>query len=138
MRDEMYTAVRGRGAHKDGAPLRVRHRDTLDGSVLGVGLSYDPARREAMLGQLHLLLHRAGVLRTLGSAALDLAYVAAGRFDAVWYLSLNAWDVAAGVLLVEEAGGRCSDLTGGPLRDPSHGMVASNSRLHDRFLDALR
>ena len=138
LRGEMFSALRGEGATLNAQPIRVSKRETLDGAVLGVGLSFHPDRRTEMVGQLPPFLSRAGVLRTLGSAALDLAYVAAGRLDAAWFLSLHAWDVAAAALLVEEAGGRVSDLAGAPFRDPQGGIVASNGRIHDAFLDALR
>ena len=137
IRGETFTAVRDEGAHLNEQRIRVSERDTLDGAVLGVGLSYHPSRRAEMIEQLPPLLARAGVLRTLGSAALDLAYVAAGRFDAIWYLSLHAWDVAAGGLLVEESSGRLTDLQGALCRDPRRGIAASNGRIHDDFLHAL-
>ncbi len=137
IRDETFTAVRGEGAYVNGERIGVSTRDRLDGAVLGAGLSSHPGRRAEMVDQLPPLLARAGVLRTLGSASLDLAYVAAGRFDAIWYLSLHSWDVAAGGLLVEEAGGRVTDLRGAPLGEPLAGVVASNGRLHDEFLHAL-
>ncbi len=137
IRRETFTAVRGEGARLDGRPIRVSGRDGLGGAVLGVGLSHHPRRRAEMIEQLAPFLSRAGALRTLGSAALDLAYVAAGRFDAVWYLSLDDWDVAGGGLLVEEAGGRLTDLLGATCRDPRRGIVASNGRIHAEFLHAL-
>lgn len=137
VRDETFTAVRGEGSRVNGERIGVSTRDRLDGAVLGAGLASHPGRRAEMVDQLPLLVARAGVLRTLGSASLDLAYVAAGRFDAIWYLSLHAWDVAGGGLLVEEAGGRVTDLRGAPLRDPLSGVAASNGRLHAEFLHAL-
>ena len=112
-------------------------RDGLDGAVLGAGLSLHPGRRAEMIAQLRPLLSRAGVLRTLGSAALDFAYVAAGRLDATWYLSLHSWDVAAGGLLVEEAGGCVTDLGGAVLKDSRAGVAASNGRLHEELLHVL-
>lgn len=137
IRDETFTAVRGSGACLNERPIRISSRETLDGAVVGVGLSYHPGRRAKMVGQLPPFLSRASVLRILGSAALDIAYVAAGRFDAVWFLSLHEWDVAGGGLLVKEAGGRLTDLAGGPLGDPRSGIAASNGRCHDAFLHAL-
>jgi len=137
IRRETFTAVRGGGARLGDDRLRVSERATLDGAVLGIGLSHHPTRRARMLAQLPALAHRAGVLRTLGSAALDLAYVAAGRFDAAWYAGLSPWDVAAAALLVEEAGGRITDLEGNPSRDPEEGIAASNGRIHDGLLHAL-
>ncbi len=137
VRGETFTAVRGDGARLGEAPLRVSRRETLDGAVLSIGLSFHPDRRARILRQLPPLLPRASVLRTLGSAALDLAYIAAGRYDAAWYIALHTWDVAAGALLVEEAGGRLTDLRGAPLHEPLDGIAASNGILHDEFLHAL-
>jgi myo-inositol-1(or 4)-monophosphatase len=137
VRGETFTAVRGGRAHLNEQRIRVSERDTLDGAALGIGLSYHPSRRSEMIEQISPFLSRAGVLRTLGSAVLDLAYVAAGRFDAIWYLSLHDWDVASGGLLVQEAGGRVTDLQGAPLSDPRRGIAASNSRIHDELLHAL-
>ena len=76
--------------------------------------------------------------RTCGSAALDLAYVAGGRFDAAWYLSLHPWDVAAGAVLVTEAGGTMTALDGAPLRDPDQGLIASNGVIHARMVELVR
>jgi len=137
LRGETFTVVRGGGASLNGRRISVSHRSTLDGAVLGVGLSYHPQQRAQLVGQLPPLLSRAGVLRTFGSAALDLAYVAAGRFDGAWYLALDAWDVAAAALLVEEAGGQTTDLRGDPSDDPRTGIAASNGRIHNAFLHAL-
>lgn len=137
VRGETFSAVRGDGSYLNEKRIRVSDRDTLDGAILGVGLSYHPSRRAETIGQLPPFLSRAGVLRTLGSAALDLAYVAAGRFDAIWYLSLHDWDVAGGGLLVQEAGGRLTGLQGAPLCDPRGGIAASNGRIHDEFLHVL-
>jgi myo-inositol-1(or 4)-monophosphatase len=137
MRDELFAAVRGSGARLGDAAILVSERRSLDGAVIAIGFSHHPERRSRTHHRLPSLLSRVGVLRGLGSAALDLAYTAAGRFDACWYESLSAWDIAAGVLLVEEAGGRMSDLGGAPLVDPDSGVAASNGRLHDEFVDAL-
>ena len=138
VRDETFTAARGDGARVAEKRIAVSGRGALDGASVGVGLSYDPRCRARLLQRLEPFLARAGVLRTLGSAALDLAYVAAGRFDVVWYPALHPWDVAAGGRLVEEAGGRVTDLDGLPPLDPTRGIVASNGRIHGEFLHALR
>jgi myo-inositol-1(or 4)-monophosphatase len=111
----------------------------LDGAVLGVGFSTEPARRLITLAQLPTFAPNVRSLRIVGSAALDLAYVAAGRFDATWYLSLHDWDVAAGRLLVSEAGGQVTDLSGSPLLCPrDDGILASNGALHGPLLASLR
>ena len=137
LRDEMFTAVRGEGAQRNGHAIEVSDHGAIDGAVLGIGLSTLPQRRAITLASLNRFTESVRSLRLTGSAALDLAYVAAGRFDATWYLSLHAWDVAAGMLLVAEAGGRVSDLHGAPLIDPDHGILATNGRLHDAMVDAI-
>ena len=138
LRDEMFTATRGGGAARNDEPLRVSSLSSLDGAVLGVGFSTEPDRRRATLGQLPAFVSLVRSLRIVGSAALDLAYVAAGRFDGTWYLSLHDWDVAAGWLLVTEAGGRVSDLRGGRLLSPeTSGILASNGPLHPLLIAAL-
>ncbi len=137
--DELFAALRGEGAERNGSPLRVSGQTLLDGAVLGVGFSNELARRTATLRQLPAFIPHVRSLRIVGSAALDLAYVASGRFDATWYLSLHDWDVAAGRLLVTEAGGCVTDLAGAPLRTPaSTGVLASNGVLHPTLLESLR
>ncbi len=139
LRDDLYTAVRGQGARRNGSPLCVSSHSLLEGAVLGVGFSTEPARRAVTLAQLPAFSPHVRALRIVGSAALDLAYVAAGRFDAMWYLSLHDWDIAAGQLLVTEAGGRVTDLRGEPLAAPGEwGVLASNGLIHPLVLDALR
>lgn len=138
MREELFTAVRGEGARCNERPLHVSTQASLDGASLGVGLSTETARRLATMAQLPALAPHVRALRIVGSAALDLAYVAAGRFDATWYLSLHAWDIAAGRLLVTEAGGRVTGLRGGPLGRPDEdGVLATNGALHAALLVAL-
>ncbi len=137
-RDATFTATRGGGARRDDTPIRVSSHPSLEGAMLGVGFSTEPALRAATLRQLPILVPHVRGLRIVGSAALDLAYVAAGRFDAAWYLSLSDWDVAAGRLLVTEAGGRVTDLNGAPLVSPHGGVAASNGLLHASLLAALR
>jgi myo-inositol-1(or 4)-monophosphatase len=133
-RNETFTAIRDRGARLGGRSMSVSAQSSLDGAVLGVGLSTVIERRTRTVSQLPPLIPHVRSLRLFGSAALDLAYVAAGRFDAIWYLSLHDWDVAAGRLLITEAGGRVSDLRGFPLRTPEEGVLASNGPLHQAML----
>ncbi|HWK12274.1 MAG TPA: inositol monophosphatase family protein, partial [Vicinamibacterales bacterium] len=83
-------------------------------------------------------IKRARAVRRLGSAAIDLAYVAAGRFDGFWEVRLNPWDISAGALLIEEAGGRVSALTGEPFDSRRGEILASNGRIHDAMLDVIR
>jgi len=105
MRNETFAAIRGAGSKLNDIALCTSRQQQLDGAFLCVGTSIHPGLRESLHQQMPPFLRAARALRTTGSAALDLAYVAAGRFDAVWYPELSWWDVAAGILLIEEAGG---------------------------------
>jgi myo-inositol-1(or 4)-monophosphatase len=136
--DELFTAVRGRGAWLNDRPLRVSKADRLDRAMLATGFAYDVHRSvEDNLDHFTSFVKSAQAIRRDGSAALNLCYVAAGRFDGFWELKLHPWDVAAGILIVEEAGGRTSDFSGG--RDCTSGaeVVASNTHLHDAMLAIL-
>jgi myo-inositol-1(or 4)-monophosphatase len=137
--DEQFSAVRGEGATLNGRALRVSEIDELKNALLATGFAYDVRRNpEDNVNHFIAFLKRSRALRRDGSAALDLAYVAAGRFDGFWELRLHAWDVAAGLLLVEEAGGRVSDLTGRPPPPSGIECLASNGRIHDAMLEILR
>jgi len=134
---DTYTAVRGNGAYLNESTLSVSTQEDLEGAFLGIGTSSRPALRKLIHEQMPPFLQVARALRSTGSAALDLAYVAAGRFDGVWYPSLHWWDVAAGILLIEEAGGRSTDYQGRPFSGSLSSMVASNGRIHDALLRHL-
>jgi myo-inositol-1(or 4)-monophosphatase len=129
LRNEAFRAVRGGGAELDGEPLRVGEVDRLDRALVATGFSYRPERRAAQAETVRGLLPRVRDIRRAGAAALDLAWLAAGRVDGYYERGLNAWDWAAGRLLVKEAGGAVQDLPGEP-----HGLVAANHTL----LPALR
>lgn len=136
--DELYTAVRGEGARRNGRAIRVSETASLGESLLATGFAYDVRGSERdNLDHFAALVKRSRAVRRDGSAALDLCYVAAGRFDGFWELKLQPWDVAAGLLLVEEAGGRASDLGGGPVPRSGHEVLASNGRIHGELVDAL-
>jgi myo-inositol-1(or 4)-monophosphatase len=137
--DELYHAVRGGGAFRNGRPIRVSDQAELPRSLLATGFAYD--RREQPspnLAHFAAFLRRAQAVRRDGSAALDLAAVACGRFDGYWELQLRPWDVAAGGLLVLEAGGRLTDVAGRPGAWSGDEVVASNGRIHDAMLAVLR
>ena len=137
-RSECFVAEHGRGATLNGAPLRVSTTASLEVSLLSTGYQYDIRRvRRNNLAEHNALLLRAQSVREIGSAVLNLASVAAGRLDAFWELSLGAWDVAAGALLVEEAGGRVTSTNGGPLDLAAPSIVASNGIVHDEILQIL-
>ena len=138
-RRELFTAERGGGAFLNGRPLRVSTASVLVDALLVTGFPYDvQVRTEEMLGLFARFLARARAVRRLGSAAIDLCYLAAGRIDGFWEQDLKPWDVAAGVLLVEEAGGRITTFGGDAYSPYAQEIVASNGHLHDRMLDVIR
>ena len=137
-RRELFTATKGGGAYLNGVPLAVSTFDTLVDSLLVTGFSYGVhEHRKRLVSLFEAFLGQAQAVRRLGSAALDLCYVAAGRFEGFWEEHLKPWDTAAGALLVREAGGRVTGLDGGPF-DPRHGhLVASNGAVHDAMLEVI-
>jgi myo-inositol-1(or 4)-monophosphatase len=136
--DELFTAIRGQGAFLNGRPLRVSNQGLLDQAFLATGFPYDIRRgRRTNIDHFTNFATRCLAIRRAGAAALDLAYVAAGRFDGFWELKLRPWDIAAAALLVEEAGGRVSGLAGRPWRLPVRDVVASNGLVHREMLAVL-
>jgi myo-inositol-1(or 4)-monophosphatase len=130
LRDELFTAERGRGARLNGRPIKVSRTPELAEALLATGF---PSRKRHASPNVHFYHEftlRSHGLRRAGSAALDLAYVACGRLDAFWEFNLNPWDTAAGILLVEEAGGRASGFAGQPFRLDSREVLASNGHIH--------
>ena len=126
-RDECFTAQRGHGAYLNGARMRVSETPTLDESLLSTGYPYDIRKiRDNNLAEHAAFMVRCRSVREMGSAAINLALVAAGRLDAFWELKLGPWDVAAGCLMVEEAGGRVTTPDGGPVDLGKPSVVASN------------
>jgi myo-inositol-1(or 4)-monophosphatase len=142
-RGELFTAVRGGGAWLAGDRLQVRDAPDLGRVLIATGLqSDDPVQIAAHARRIEALhLHSRGA-RGLGSPALCLAYVAAGRLDAFFERDATyAWDVAAGALMITEAGGRCEDLDGGPLHLDGHGVVnvlGTNGAVHDALFDLIQ
>lgn len=139
MQDELFVAERGRGATLNGRPLSVTGTDDLVASLLVTGFAYNLAEAEDdNLGHFTDFTRKARATRRTGCAALDLCYVAAGRFDGFWELGLRPWDMAAGVLAIEEAGGRVSRFDGSPFDLDVPEIVASNGRIHDAMVDVLQ
>jgi len=137
--DELFSAVRGRGATLNDRPLAVSENAQLDHAMLATGFAYDVHRStDDNLNHFAAFAKTVQAIRRDGSAALNLCYIAAGRFDGFWELKLHPWDVAAGLLIVEEAGGRTSDFSGH--RDCTSGRetVASNAHLHEAMLEILK
>ncbi len=136
--DELFTALRGAGAFLNGRRLRVSTEERLERGFLATGFPYDIRRsRRNNLDHFARFATRCLALRRAGAAALDLSYVAAGRFDGFWELKLKPWDMAAGVLLVEEAGGTVSTPGGRPWRLRNADIVASNGLIHDQMVATL-
>ena len=137
-RKELFTAERGRGAWLNGQPLHVSTAASLIDSLLVTGFHYDvqkdPGDVIALFGA---FISRARAVRRLGSAALDLCYVAAGRFDGFWEKKLQPWDVAGGALIVSEAGGRVTAMTGAAYASRGGSVLATNSRIHDEMLSVI-
>lgn len=133
-RDEIFTAVAGFGAHRDGEPIAVSSQADLGAALVATGFPYDRRRQAAsyatIVGE---MLTQVQGLRRMGTASLDLAWVACGRYDAFWELKLAPWDIAAGILLIREAGGQMTDLAGRPARPGDQAVVASNSVLGESF-----
>jgi myo-inositol-1(or 4)-monophosphatase len=134
-REEMFLAVRGRGATLEGRPIRVSKVRHLLGALLATGFPYDSTgKARTYLSFVERFMKRTQGIRRLGSAALDMAYVACGRFDGYWEFNLQPWDVAAGWLLVEEAGGRVTDFHGRSFQpDRSGQTLCSNGLLHEKM-----
>jgi myo-inositol-1(or 4)-monophosphatase len=138
-RRELFTAERGAGAWMNGEPLHVSSADALIDSLLVTGFPYsvqtDPAEMVGLFGE---FLTTSRAVRRLGSAALDLCYVAMGRFEGFWEQKLQPWDVAAGALIVSEAGGRVTTADGGTFGSRAGSVVASNSHIHEALLTTIR
>jgi len=138
MQDELFVAERGRGATLNGAPLAVSGTDDLEASLLVTGFAYNLREAEDdNLGHFADFTRRVRATRRTGCAALDLCYVAAGRFDGFWELGLRPWDMVAGVLAIEEAGGQVSRFDGSTFDQDVREIVASNGRIHAAMLDVL-
>ncbi len=136
-KEELFTASKGRGAQLNRRRLRVSAVRRLDQALITTGEPLDEGSRlDRYLPQLERVTKGSGGIRRTGSAALDLAYVAAGRFDAFWELNLKPWDIAAGILLVREAGGTVHELAGGdPMKTGD--IAAANPRLIEPFMTAI-
>lgn len=139
-RDELFMAKRGGGATLNGKRIRVSPRSPMQRSLLVTGFPYDHQKRAAYyLAFVEPFLRKSMDLRRLGSAALDLAWVACGRVEGYWEFHLNPWDVAAGILLVQEAGGMVSDFSGGKMDiDRPAETLASNARIHAEMLHVMK
>lgn len=139
LRQELFTASRGSGAQLNDRRIRVSPRKDLEGALLGTGFPFRQKQNlDFFLATFKELFPRTAGIRRAGSAALDLAYVAAGRLDGFWEIGLNPWDMAAGALLIQEAGGLVSDLEGGNEFMKAGNIVCANPKLFKHILQAIR
>lgn len=135
---ELFTAQRGRGARRNGHAIVPSAVDSLSHALVGAGWPYERAQRARLLAQMDRVYLAAQELRTIGCASLALCRVASGVLDAYWECGLHPWDMAAGALLVSEAGGRVSSLSGGPFLLWQGEVAASNGRIHAELLQQVK
>lgn len=139
LKDELFTASRGQGAQLNGRRIRVSQARGIDGTLLGTGFPFKNERNlDVYLEMLRAMIIPSAGIRRAGSAALDLAYVAAGRLDGFWELDLNPWDMAAGILLIQEAGGIVSDIGGGHKYLETGHVVAGNSKVFKDMIKVIQ
>ena len=136
--DECFTAVRGKGAFLNGKRMSVSKTSSLEESLVCTGFAYAVRQTHYNLDNFKKFVLTAQGVRRDGSAALNLAYVAAGRFDGFWERGIQAWDMAAGVLMVREAGGKVNDITGKPFDLMAQNALASNGKVHKPIFNILR
>lgn len=135
--EELFTAEAGRGAYLNGSRIKVSDTANLSESLLATGFPYAPTRIGLNLEHFTNFIYNAQGVRRDGSAALDLCYVACGRFDGIWELDLLPWDLAAGSLMVREAGGRVTDFRGGDFSIYGNELLASNGKIHQAMIEVL-
>lgn len=139
VREELFTASRGSGAMLNDHRIRVSDRRSLDGALIGTGIPFrDQTHLTSYLSMLAAMIRDTAGIRRPGSAALDFAYVAAGRLDGFWELHLSPWDFAAGALLVAEAGGTVTDLAGGDRFFETCNVVAGSLKVHRAMIERLK
>ena len=137
--NELFWAEKGKGCYVNDKRLRVAARTRMDESVIATGIPFlGHGQHARFLKELHQVSARVAGVRRFGSAALDLAYVAAGRYDGYWERDLKSWDIAAGLLLVTEAGGKVTDADGGDEMLTTGSICAGNLDIHPQLLDKLR
>ncbi|NIA70510.1 inositol monophosphatase [Pelagibius litoralis] len=139
IKNDLFHAERGIGAFHNGRRMRVSARSRLGDCVIGTGAPFlGHGDRPRFLGEVDAITEKTAGIRRWGSAALDLAYIAAGRFDGFWEWGLSRWDVAAGIILVREAGGYVSEVNGKPINPESPSILASNNNIHSDIMKLLR
>ena len=135
---ELFTAIQNKGAQLNGRPIRVSDTDRLSDSLLVTGFPYDlKTHLDPLMARFANCLKSARGVRRLGSAALDLCFVACGRFDGFWEENLHPWDTAAGMLIAKEAGARVTDFSGGIYQIDTSTLLATNGRIHEEMIPLL-
>ena len=139
MRDECFYAEKGSGAWLNGKTIHVSNTKELINAMLVTGFPYDIHKKENNINHFSNIIREVHTLRRLGSAALDLVYVASGRLDGYWEIDISPWDIAAGTLIIEEAGGTVTTTNGNSVyMRPPYDLIASNGILHDRLLNFFK
>ena len=138
MRDELFSAVPGAGAYLNGRKISVSGVKKLSGAFVATGFSYGNKRKDKNIPNFRRILMQTMAVRRAGSAALDLSYVACGRFDAFWEMDLKPWDSAAGYLIVKEAKGMVTKFDGTPYNPYDKNILASNGVIHSQMVKSLR
>jgi myo-inositol-1(or 4)-monophosphatase len=137
-RDELFAAAKGTGATLNGETIQVSATARLEESLVATGFPSHKRHKNPNIHFYHQITLRTHGVRRAGSAALDLANVACGRYDGFWEFNLNPWDTAAGALIVQEAGGKVSDFSGGPFQIASREVLASNGKIHEALLKEMQ
>jgi len=139
MLNEQYVGVKGEGATLNGEKIKVSEISSINDGLLATGFSYK--KNERIIGEelrrLGEVLRSCRAVRRLGAAALDMAYVAAGRYDGFWEVDLSPWDVAGGAVIIREAGGKLTNFSGGPFDPFEKQVLASNNKIHDQLQSIL-
>ncbi len=143
IRDELFWAERNEGAYLNRRRLRVSERATLSDALLATGIPFaDRIGKKSFMAMLNVVMEKTAGVRRQGSAALDLAYVAAGRYEGFWEIGLLPWDIAGGIVIVREAGGMVSEIDGRPSMLYGNSIIATNQRLYDPLrkllMDSIR
>ncbi len=137
--EEFFWAIRGKGSFLNLQPLHVSGEKSLSRALIATGFPYDVHEKpDEVIAALKAMIVKAQGIRRAGAAAIDLAYVACGRFEGFWEKKLKPWDTAAGILLVEEAGGRVTDFKGGEYNPFLPEIIASNGPIHNQMVEILR
>lgn len=138
LREEFFWAEKGGGAFLNNSPISVSKKTSLEASLIGFDMGYDAERGQEVLDVASALWPGVQSVRVMGSAALGLAYAACGRLDLYLHLSLSPWDLASGILLINEAGGVITELDGKPVSIRSRRVIATNAAIHEEFMSRIR